>query len=955
MLPPPNHPSVVTAQPQAQSAHGARPKQPKGEVVKFYRELNSDDARMADELYEELRAMHHSNRSDHSWHCAVKHSTSDTLVGFRQPGRKPDIIQVHDKGNPYLGRGAYGYVYESSQLLRTATGGWGIPEGGQYKRVMKIQENSDDAQSEVYFQLEQPGSLGAGRVGDVYYLDQLRFAGNCMDKYFKDEKWPLKNRFECAVAMLKCAQVYEAAGKVHPDIKPENMIYDPGEKEINFVDNAHVRDLYLPGVKDYTPRGTPLFISPEQYIKQDISPKAMVYSLGIILLNLFSDKPGEYGVAQSQVVQGEKTIIHPEKILPKLRQASPEFVRQFEGFLIQMVSDNKSYRPDLSICLTQLAAFESAYNLIETSEGKIKQADEKVRHLQRQLSQLKQSNSVIKTDAKTQNQIDQLKREGAKNERILQETLDQNQLALNGMKEAQKKELDGMMKVQKMALDKEKEINRKLQRQTVLLERRAETAESGQKHISEKLQKLTVEVEQLTGEAKKMEASLYSKGQQLDGLTGEVVEARAQRRQEKMARVSAEEKITKYELELATKKEDHLKAVDKLKDIEAKKKKLELEKISQAEMVQELSSRLSHRLKAPLDGLRYLASNRDGVDKSEFGSKISGVLMGLPSDPVRVQYLNDLAAFIFCNDPDVNGVKPYTHQSAYFRHLSFHRRQQVDFTTTQLEHMTSVVKEAEKLAINMLNGDDEAKHRACLFLREGLATRVQASDVLTSGYGWAESLLASTHGISKYQLTKDEQVKLLKSELGDDFQDGRRGSPGKNKMLTSFMQGLENMGEVDAAKRLLEALPAKEPLEQLIALEREFMSILARPKAYTRGESGTVAWLAESMWEKVTGEKRIREDIDSPSATKMRHIALLGAAYSQALQQLMDEKLSPGAVEVLSDSHLVKFSPAQYQHELSGFQNNLMYKVTTLLESEQNFETYKNYLRQKYTAKFDTA
>ncbi|KEI73188.1 protein kinase domain-containing protein [Endozoicomonas elysicola] len=949
MLSHPNHSSVVTRQPQAYSGHAARSEPSKDKCIKFERMLGPLESGMVDELCKKLSGMHHSDRSDRSCHCAVKYSDSDTLVGFRKPGQRPVIIQMHDKNHQHLGRGAYGYVYESSKLMQNSAGKWGIPEGDQYKRVMKVQEDSSDARSEINFQLEQPGSLGAGRVGGVQYLDQLRLPGNCLQKLFENHDWPIGNRFECAVAMLKCAQVYETGGKAHPDVKPDNMIFDADKKEVSFIDNAHVHDLEGPtAIKPIGPRGTPYFIAPEQYNRMNITPKAMVYSLGIIQLNLFSNRPDDYAVAKSQVLQKKKTMLDTAKLLPELRKVSPDFVEQLEGFLIQMVSDDHRLRPDLTVCVTRLAAFESAYKVIESSESKIKQQCEQVKRLKEQLSKQERANAAPRADLKSQQEITKLKKDGEEKQRLLQETLEQQEKALCDMREAQKKELDEMMREQGRALEKEKERNKELQKRTALLERRAVAAESSRKNISEQLQ-------QLTDEAKKMEVSLYDKDQKVEKLIGEVATVESQKLKEEQARVKAEEKITEYELELGAEREGHKEARGRLLDAEAQKKKLESEKTSEAQKVQELSSKLSQNLKAPLDRLKALATNRIGVDKTEFSKILPGILEAQQSNSEKILYLEELAKFIFCNASLDGSDKPYTHQS-YLRSLSLYsRRQQVDFTTTQRMHLEVVVLEAKALAAKMLSGDDNSKHEACRFLHEGFVTRVQVTDVLTKDSGWAELLLASTPRISNFQFTPEQVATFSQSHLCKELVDGRGGNPGKSKQLTGFLTSLETMNQSDAAKSLLKMLPGNEPFDKLVALEKEFLSILTRPTAYTRGEQGTVAWLAESMWESVAGEKHIRVDIDSPSATKMKHITLLRSAYEEALKLLVDKELTLREVEVLLDSRLIQFSPVQYQHELQGFQNELTYVVTTLLESKQNFETYKDCLHKKYGAEFSAS
>ncbi|USE37389.1 hypothetical protein [Endozoicomonas sp. SCSIO W0465] len=955
MFPPSDHSRVVTRPMQAYPEQAARSREPK-EAVKTLRELSKREAGLATELYLELKNKKHNTNTDLACHCAVKRSPqSDTLVGFKWPGKNPVIIQVHDKSNKYIGRGAFGYVYESSQLVIKHGRSWIVPEGDQYKRVMKIQEESDDAQTEVSFQLQQQGTLGAGIINGVRYLDQLRLPGETLKSFFQRPDWPLGEKFECAVAILECAQNYVVGDKLHPDLKPDNMIYDPAKKQAGFIDNAHVRDVHAPAdIRPEGPRGTPWFIAPEQYSGMHMSQKSMVFSLGIILLNLFSNTPDHYEAARSRAVDGLQPELHPEKVLSGLAQTNEGFVRQFVSFLLEMVANDKELRPQMSVCLAQMTAFQSAFQVISTSENKIMQQNEQVNHLQKQLSLLKKKNAAMKLDHKSQEEIRRLTAEGDNKQRLLQETLLQQEQTLNDMKEAQKKELDGMMKEQNKALDKEKQRNRELQQQAVLLERRARNAESCQKHLSEKLQTMTVEVEQLTDEAKRMELNLDSHCRTVDELKGVVSEVENRKLEVEQARVKAEEKITKYELALECERNDHKKSMDRLREAVAQKKKLESEKVSEAEKVHELSCRLYENLYAPLASLKILASNRADVDKAEFAKKLPGILEAQQSYFVKIIYLNDLAKSIFCNETIDGAVKPYTHHSSFRPFSLYSRRQQVDFTDTQRMHLEAVVSEAKVLVEKMLNGNEECKRKVCQFLQEGFAARVQFTDVFTKDNGWVEPLMAATPGIAKYRFTPKQVAEFSQSRLCKEFNDGREGDPAKSKQLTGFMTSLEGMNETDAAKSLLKMLPGKAPVDKLVALEHEFLSILTRPNAYTRGEQGTAAWLAESMWEIVAGEKYIREDIDSPSATKMRHIALLRSGYAEALTSLKDRELTSPEVEVLSNSRLVRFSPAQYQHELQNFQNELLYTVTTLLESRQNFETYKDYLCQKYSAKFAT-
>ncbi|WP_422467169.1 protein kinase domain-containing protein [Endozoicomonas sp. ALC013] len=952
-----HYPPSIATKPPLHQMDSVRGKQRNAPEIKFIRQLSPREARMAEELYGQLKAHHHSS-SDRSCHCLVKSGYFDRLVGFKRAGEKPFIIQVHDITNPYIGKGAFGEVYESSLLVRKSEKCWGVPQGQQYNRIMKIQKNTEVARSEMDFHSVQPGSLGAGKFNGDQYLDQLRIPGECLQKYFEDKKWPLKDRFDCAVAMLICAKTFVAGGLVHPDLKPSNMMYDVVNKEIFFIDNAHVFDLENPSApKPQNLVGTPLFIEPDQYRKSEITDKSMVFSLGIILLNLFSDKPDRYKVAESRVSQGKDLKLNLAEFLPKLRIDSNDFVKQLSGFLTQMVSTSSASRPDLDECLGKMTAFSSGYKIIEEAASELKLAKSSVENLKYELTMLKQSQRLAKRSGITEEEFKQLKEEGAAKEYKMNMKLQVQQIAIEKMEEEQKQKLEKLMQVQQLKLEKQKQETESLEKQTAYYKAAAERAQSDVEQTSRILAAQRAEVEE-------MEGALFSQEKELRRLTEKVAKAEEQNREADTAhneavaaRIEAEQALTEaqnrnsqYEQKLTIAKNDQKRATSKLEEFEVNEKKLLAEKASEETKVKELSSKLSKNLKAPLDRLKKVASNRDDIDKADFCRILPGIIEALPSKSEQIRLLEEIGVFILWN---IGAT--YTHKSNLRPFSLLYPRRQSDFTKTQRMHLEAVSSQAKALAEKMLKGNEESKRLACNFLSKGFVTRVQVTDALTADSGWAESLLASTTGISKYQFTSEDVAKFKKSHLCHYFQDGREGDPGKSKQLAAYMADLENVDEVSAARSLLAMLAAKEPVENFTALENEFLSILTRPDAYTRGAQDTVTWFAEYVCESVVGEKLIRQDIDSPSATKMKHIALLRSSYAEVLKPLIGQKLDSLTVQKLAESRLVNFSPVQYQHELQGFQNDLKYKVTALLESEENIAVYKDYLHKKFAADFSVS
>ena len=103
------------------------------------------------------------------------------------------------------------------------------------------------------------------------------------------ESGPLDPRkaIEILIQIADALDYSHGRGVIHRDVKPENIMVGwhrhrlPQVKVLDFGLAAHIGDAQL--AEAQTVEGTPLYISPEQLIGEEIDPGSDIYSLGMVL------------------------------------------------------------------------------------------------------------------------------------------------------------------------------------------------------------------------------------------------------------------------------------------------------------------------------------------------------------------------------------------------------------------------------------------------------------------------------------------------------------------------------------------------------------------------------------------------------------------------------------------------------------------------------------------------
>jgi serine/threonine-protein kinase len=133
------------------------------------------------------------------------------------------------------------------------------------------------------------------------------------------------------------AAIHEA-GILHRDLKPANVIIDSKGK-------ARITDFGIAGVEaeiagDELRVGTPAYMSPEQITGQEVSVKSDIYSLGLLLYEIFTGKQTFQADSIPDLLQKQQTTAptNPSEVLKEINPI-------VERTILQCLEKNPSERP----------------------------------------------------------------------------------------------------------------------------------------------------------------------------------------------------------------------------------------------------------------------------------------------------------------------------------------------------------------------------------------------------------------------------------------------------------------------------------------------------------------------------------------------------------------------------------------------------------------------------------
>jgi serine/threonine protein kinase/Tfp pilus assembly protein PilF len=229
-----------------------------------------------------------------------------------------------------IGRGGMGVIYRARQRHSRRV--------VALKRILSFQAESHDTLTRFRREAEAAASLDHPNILPIYEVSEsedglpfftMKFAAGGS---LLEAAPALRHEPRQSVALMsKVAHAVHYAnshGILHRDLKPGNILLDArGEPLVSDFGLAKWLETSTDLTRTLTIFGTPGYVAPEQAKRSAgrLTPAADVYSLGAILLDLFTGRPPFLGEHAFAVIQQAS-----EKPAPKLRSLAPKLDRDLE-------------------------------------------------------------------------------------------------------------------------------------------------------------------------------------------------------------------------------------------------------------------------------------------------------------------------------------------------------------------------------------------------------------------------------------------------------------------------------------------------------------------------------------------------------------------------------------------------------------------------------------------------
>jgi serine/threonine-protein kinase len=145
-----------------------------------------------------------------------------------------------------------------------------------------------------------------------------------------------------------------AAGLVHRDIKPQNLLLRP-DGTVKIADFGIARAAETTKLTQAgSVVGTAAYLAPEQALGEEVTAAADIYSLGCVLFELLTGRtPYVFETLPELVVK------HREETIPPVKELRPDISEQLEGAVMHALARNPDYRPESAAAFAHELAIAS--------------------------------------------------------------------------------------------------------------------------------------------------------------------------------------------------------------------------------------------------------------------------------------------------------------------------------------------------------------------------------------------------------------------------------------------------------------------------------------------------------------------------------------------------------------------------------------------------------------------
>jgi len=268
-----------------------------------------------------------------------------------------------------LGKGAMGIVYlgQDPRINRTtAIKTFRFPDDIVPEEIKKMKET-------FFREAESAGTLShpnivtiydAGDENDLAYIAMEYLEGEDLAKYIqKDHLLPMRKIIDYLADIADALDYAHQRGIVHRDIKPANiMLLKTGIVKI--TDYGIARITATSQTQTGVVKGTPYYMSPEQFSGEKVDGRSDIFSLGTLAYQLLTGELPFYGDSPPALMHQIMNVPHPDP-----RKINPKIVKPLVSILNKALAKEKDKRyQKASLLSSHLKALGKRIDVVVTKK-----------------------------------------------------------------------------------------------------------------------------------------------------------------------------------------------------------------------------------------------------------------------------------------------------------------------------------------------------------------------------------------------------------------------------------------------------------------------------------------------------------------------------------------------------------------------------------------------------------